>query len=1170
MKTKYPSMFGVLAALLLVVSFIIPANLAAPSPVEAGVCKWDRVDMPGSSPARGDIAACTEITKLRAGSDGTTLVAVVKIGAALGGVPVLMASPLMGLMWSPTAYDNLSNNSNATANTGLIFDVVMAPDNPAFWAVVTGHANPTPEEVWITENAGGKWTRTRLPDATAAEGTATTVGAIDVSIEYGSRDIAVGMREGTGTLPFAIFVLQTGGIGGWQLQNFAYPSGVTVGDIFAMMFSPSYAADGSLAVVFTTDNLTGTYYDVALRDIDANDITGWAFTPPIEVALPTAPDSPLPTELIQADVDLPSDFNGYAASLRRAYVSTDSEDDGDDGIFRFDDAVIYVLMDTTNPGTARISTIAYFGTYASGKLLAGEVMGQACTATVPTWFTDSPTTCPIPCWYPALKPATGAAGQDNCTINGENPGNAQVAWWMNGQIALAATGTYTLAPDQNWWLPYLPALFGGENAVCLDETAISISRNNGETWNQIAFIDTQIAWFNDFAISADCNTLYLASVNDNVSCEGFDSVWRASLNPAVVSPLPPVPPLGVWYERVLTHVTAVNCTDNQSEHPLLRLAGACEEPTGQVVGWAAQWWEGSPVPANWVSPQLWSPDFGDYWAIITTRGAIQDFVFESPTVLYNLYTDGTVQRLPYTGTAWATTQPSVNTGLTPTHMIAAMPDGQVLVGTAAGATFTSAASRDGGATFVPLVQPLAGAGDVHVAFDPAFNDNSIIYIATTGASHSVYRNSLAGPLPARWADFNMLDRGNGAVWCPTTAVPADMYGLVLAYTGAYGMTALYAADYNAERQGTLSGVWRTLTPLSGLPKPGMAWDWLYAHLDANAAFNAEPYSLKLCGCCTMDTDTTIFALDWRPYVPAAFEGYLWAFTDCVAKVGPALITEDALLIGCDPVSGRAQEVNLCWEQLCVAFAYDLEVSKNPEFNILVLDILSEPACCVTDWTGPTILYNNCLIPVSLTAPCAYIPAGGTVETGGSALAWSSWGTLECGHTYYWRVKVRACVTGQEVRSPWSAVHSFTVKAGLPVTTPYYGPQLLAPNNGCLGCPVQPASFSWSPFKETAKYKFVLATDAAMTQVVTEAEVTTTAFEYDGALNYSTNYFWRVMALEPAPSDWSATFSFQTEGAPAPVTPDKPAPTPVWVWVVIAIGAILVIVTLVLIFKTRRV
>jgi hypothetical protein len=275
-----------------------------------------------------------------------------------------------------------------------------------------------------------------------------------------------------------------------------------------------------------------------------------------------------------------------------------------------------------------------------------------------------------------------------------------------------------------------------------------------------------------------------------------------------------------------------------------------------------------------------------------------------------------------------------------------------------------------------------------------------------------------------------------------------------------------------------------------------------------------------------------------------------------------------MLVGCDPVSGRAQEVNLCWEQLCVANAYDIEVAKQPEFTIRIIDwvIDGNPPPDVWLWAAWNAAF---LHPADVMTPCCYFPAGGVAPfISGSEIA--GWGNLECGHTYYWRVQVRECATTQIARSPWSEVRSFTVKAGLPVTTPYYGPQLLAPNNGCLGCPIQPASFSWSPFKETTKYKFVLATDAAMTQVVTEAEVSTTAFEYDGALSYSTNYFWRVMALEPAPSDWSATFSFQTEAAPTPVTPEKAAPTPIWVWVVIAIGAILVIVTLVLIFKTRRV
>ncbi len=158
---------------------------------------------------------------------------------------------------------------------------------------------------------------------------------------------------------------------------------------------------------------------------------------------------------------------------------------------------------------------------------------------------------------------------------------------------------------------------------------------------------------------------------------------------------------------------------------------------------------------------------------------------------------------------------------------------------------------------------------------------------------------------------------------------------------------------------------------------------------------------------------------------------------------------------------------------------------------------------------------------------------GSADQHCSRLSYCCYGNLECGHTYYWRVKARECATTQVIRSPWSEVRSFTVKAGLPVVSPYFGLQLLAPNNGCLGCPVKPVSFSWSPFKETTKYKFQLATDAGMTQIVKEAESrlpppTSTMARW----TYSTNYFWRVMSVEPAPSDWSATFSFQTEAKPA--------------------------------------
>ena len=156
----------------------------------------------------------------------------------------------------------------------------------------------------------------------------------------------------------------------------------------------------------------------------------------------------------------------------------------------------------------------------------------------------------------------------------------------------------------------------------------------------------------------------------------------------------------------------------------------------------------------------------------------------------------------------------------------------------------------------------------------------------------------------------------------------------------------------------------------------------------------------------------------------------------------------------------------------------------------------------------------------------------------SPAAWIAPGALpEAGAIYYWRIRSAKSVTSQIADSPWSEVRSFTIKAGFIVNTPYYGVQLLSPNNGGIGVATSPTQFSWSPWKEATKYEFDLAKDSEFKQMVTTANTTTTtAYSYSGALDYSTSYFWRVKALEVngqnIPSDWSATFSFQTEPAPA--------------------------------------
>jgi hypothetical protein len=264
---------------------------------------------------------------------------------------------------------------------------------------------------------------------------------------------------------------------------------------------------------------------------------------------------------------------------------------------------------------------------------------------------------------------------------------------------------------------------------------------------------------------------------------------------------------------------------------------------------------------------------------------------------------------------------------------------------------------------------------------------------------------------------------------------------------------------------------------------------------------------------------------------------------------PATATPpDNTAIGNDPVSGQNEEVDLLWEQLCLSSEYQVQIAKDPGFTIIVLD------------TGQ-------FAPASSQSPGAYYPAGGRAASPSSLTAW---GNLEAGHTYYWRARTRQAATGQHMLSPWSEVQSFTVESGVPARTVSYGLQPIYPNNGQVACPVKSASFSWSPMTDTTKYSFVLAKDAAMTQVIIEDTTDTTAYSYQGQLEYDQAYFWRVMALEPVPSDWSATLSFQTETLPQnePVLPTPPQ-TPLWAWVVIGVGLILLITIIVLIFRMRR-
>jgi hypothetical protein len=1166
--------------------------------------KWDTISTPNSVNGKNDVLnpyfatvpTGSEVRDLAVGSDGKTLLAAVTVNGlyiGLGGVPTgaLMVSSNGGISWSTTS-DRSLRGAGLAGNH--VYNVAIAPDDPKVWAVSAGTTVLGPTQFWVTTDSGVTWNNTNAP-LPGALGEA--IVSIDVSVDYGNvRDLMLVTRSGAGNGRF--FILKSKAMSAWVQQVNPVVAPI---DYFSAKFSPSYASDQSVTLVYADDNQTS--YNIAQRDIQINAVLSYVFEASgIEVS--TADNvSPSFAALAGADMSLPADFDGASASLRRTFISLYCTSPGATenvtGVFRMDNSVP-VSMLPTQSAISQVNSISFSGTISTGKLMAGLVWGIPCTASVPTLFADTPCVCAGSCWYRPMKPTTGAANQcflsDNISATGicENTtacmgvGSAVVDWKKDGTLAYVVTGSGRINNGLFWWnsglSPWITTLIPN------DESAFAISRNNGEVWNQLSLIDTTIDWFNDVAVSSDCTTLYLASVHRNrgIGCNEFDSVWRATLSPTVADPLPALTPVGAYWERVLTAPTSLSCMLPQTDLPILRTIQSCtERADGAIIAWAPQY-----TPLH-----VWSNDFGEHWSLITGRNLIQDFTFDGSKTIYDLSPLGLVQKLIFTGTGWSNNLPISDTGLGGAHTIAAK-NGRLLVGAHWLANMVANAvsySADAGQHWLVYRNRMPARGSVHVLFDTEFANNSLFYAAVDNLSGTIYRNT--APNYTRWDANNLMDVASGADgpdwwndgYSQSAGDPPHQvgyYGIVQAFTGN-PEPALYGAHENittslAAGPGagvpSNSGVCRTLEPRNGIPKPGVYWDCLDVFAPAattGVRFTLEPSSLKACGCCTLESNTTLFAIDNESgalgdnftallgkylmspgYWPDLNQGMLWAYTDCLAKKGPALKSPaDGALVGADPVSGRNQQIDLAWEQLCLSTSYLLEVAKDRDFSLRINPAISN-AANIQSVTG-SILIN--MDEVNMTRPAAWLSPASLPEAGA---------------VYFWRVCTYQSATRQIAVSPWSETRSFSVKPGFIVNTPYYGVQLLAPDNGCVSCKVKPASFSWSPWKEATRYEFVLAKDTGFTKVIKQATTSTTGYEYDGALDYSTNYFWRVRAIEvngqPIPSEWSATFSFQTEPPPSTPLPAPPEPaTPLWVWIVIAAGTLLVILTLVLIIKSSR-
>jgi hypothetical protein len=1051
---------------LLIIALLSPFSARAQARVpDTAVLRWAIIETPGSIPDRNDIRSPGEVNAIAVASDGKTIYAVDIPNATPPPVanPGIWKSSDGGISFSPKPTKHLTE---AIPGPVLpVMNIAVAPDDPNFLAAVClNNLGTLRGEAYLSDDGGTTWIYTGAIPWVYDGG--EQIGDIAISPGYNSNevlvhDIIIGSRHpNDGAAAGEIYVWRYPGFNGWKAQGF------TLGDVIAVRPSPNYTMDFSLVIMAATTQRT--YLSIGYRDTAANACawnmdSGW----PVEMCEPGQSGGTTSGEdrIITGDIALPNNFMGTVENQRLIFAAYDSNGTAFGPSQRFDD--VYRLNDTVVtrlrlPGagtTDRVSTIAYAGDSQAGKLIAGEVAADLAQASARVWICLDPLLL-CPTWQRSLKPPTGG-GKDGYA-------NAQLAWSADGSTAYCATGSGNRDTPQKWADPTSPAWA----SQSLDESAVSISVDDGESWNQIGLIDTSIDRLKSVAVAEDEATIYLASVNEI----GFDSLWRSQS-----------PVLGDTWQRVM-------CFSGESS--ILRLAPDAKD--GVNIFWGDQ---GTDQARS-------STDYGQTWHDCLPHIIIEDMVAPNSRKLYVLQGNGEIRQGTYSGGwTWAKT---IDTGLNTGHTIAVYND-YVLVGASANEPSPLAYSADGGQTWLKITTQTPTSGNRHTAFDTYFDTNQIIYVADDAGG--IYRWSL----------------GRSYIWDDLAPPNHSFYSIHLGNRGP-----LYGAFSS-----TGSGVDRTLYPRSGIPKPGVYWDTITVGLATNVRFSTEPDSMGI-------SENTLWASDARAYNPVDHEGCLWAFIDTLTGTGLRLIEpENGMALGCDPVSGRNQEVSLGWEQLSLADAYEIEIAKDEDFSLRITE--AEPL--TNPYYGPPVLTS----PAYRILP-AMLP--------------------EANATYYWRVRVRQAATGQVIRSYWSEVGSFSIKAGLPVVSPYLGAQALGPGHDADNIPISFIAFSWTPFQESTEYGFVLARDSALTDIIVQESLPTTAYRFGGRLDYDTPYFWQVAATKPLPSDPSPVFSFTTLSRPSPPPEAPPLYNQLLQWlqisVLINVLGFVIIAAVMILLTSRRI
>jgi hypothetical protein len=966
---------------------------------------------------------------------------------------------------------------------------------------------------------------------------------------------------------------------GWDNQ---WPSDSSTDDIHSslvtdIIISPSWTLDKTVLVTtVSVSNLT-TYVGVYMQCGSWGTSPGWNAKSSlgidaVEIKTDDIADINLPLGLATFDARgiagllLPEDYNSKNTDDRVLWVWVNYWDSSGKpmcDIMRVEDDSADPVgpMGQIEDGEVWLTNISYHGTIAEGEAMAG-VLGKGgydprgsvtdlfedCCEGVQVYRNNGIVNMDICCerWHDACKPPTGVAAMA-VTYVGDDKAYA---------VALLGVPPY-------------------------EEGAWSVTFDDGDTWNQLSLIDTDVDYLSDVAVSPDCNKTFLVSVNYDDKDGGYchcDSVWLHAED------LPEAEEYsGQWLRTWCGLLEGDNSGDFPwvGERGLLRLNP--EETTGDTV-FLVDRQSGNVYMNDLETLACWDPISS------TAINHIVDLVAQDADTLFALDASGEVSM--FDDDEWQeAVEGEVDYGWT----IAVHGD-HVLVG---GQDGDVSYSDDGGETFTELekVVDVSGA-HVTVAFDSYFDQNDTIYAALANAfeDNGIYL----------WVI------GESEDWFQTNAAPMNYTGLVLdrpspgnPYTSPDTGGVLYASFYawwpedNAncdccscpdydDDYGVCdcwySGVARCLTPITELCcGVGEAqWDYLTWGLvpwgettpPYPTEFTMPPQALKICGCLTADSNSKLFAIDDDDYAMCdGQDGAVWTFEDCYAKKAVELESPaEGLVVPADPCSCENVPFTIRWDRLCDACCYEIQFALDEDFTELVtIDMEYMLGTMIDDMVDEYYYGYHCYCPDAPMTPSAWI---------------GSWFT--CEFTYYWRVRASQAETCQEIHSWWSEPRSFTVAPSAAAAKI----DLVSPVPGATGVATKNVGFSWDLTATADKFDWVLDDNADLSSPIqTKTGLTSRACTYTGTLTHGTTYYWQVTAYnEGAPISVSAvgTFTTAAQGAfccpqcglcfdtqaelQAHIDAEHPAQpaTPFWVWVIIVIGAVLVIVVIVLIFRTRRV